>query len=150
MIFTETKMNLFDVDENYYLAHCISSDFALGAGIAKEFRTRGVAKTLENCYPKFYWHNKGYCLYTPMEGCKGVYNLVTKENYWGKPTYNTLISALVDLKKQILQNRSVFGEIKLAMPMIGCGLDKLEWVRVKEIICDLFSDTDIEITICYL
>ena len=41
MNLTEKKMNLFDVPENCYLVECISSDFALGAGIAKEFRKRG-------------------------------------------------------------------------------------------------------------
>ena len=36
MRLVEEKRDLFDVSEDYYLAHCISADFALGAGIAKE------------------------------------------------------------------------------------------------------------------
>ena len=43
-----------------------------------------------------------------------------------------------------------FGITKLAMPLIGCGLDKLEWNRVKDVIEDVFDDTDVEILICYL
>ncbi len=38
----------------------------------------------------------------------------------------------------------------LAMPKIGCGLDKLQWSKVREIICDVFKDVDIEILVCYL
>ena len=39
---------------------------------------------------------------------------------------------------------------KIAMPMIGCGLDKLEWDRVSQIIKNIFGDTDMEILICRL
>ena len=35
MIYKEEKMNLFEAPEDYALVHCISADFALGAGIAK-------------------------------------------------------------------------------------------------------------------
>ena len=36
----EVKRDLFTASDNYALAHCISADFALGAGIAKEFDRR--------------------------------------------------------------------------------------------------------------
>lgn len=38
--------------------------------------------------------------------------------------------------------------VKLAMPRIGCGLDKLEWSKVKAIIEEVFADTDVEILVC--
>ena len=37
---------------------------------------------------------------------------------------------------------------KVAMPVIGCGLDKLEWYKVSGIIKEVFADTDIEILVC--
>lgn len=37
--------NLFDCPKDYYLAHCISGDYALGAGIAKEFVHRYNMRT---------------------------------------------------------------------------------------------------------
>ena len=37
MNYMETRGDLFAVPQGYYLAHCISGDFALGAGIAKQF-----------------------------------------------------------------------------------------------------------------
>ena len=37
---------------------------------------------------------------------------------------------------------------KIAMPMIGCGLDKLNWDKVSQIIKETFKDTDIEILVC--
>jgi hypothetical protein len=36
------------------------------------------------------------------------------------------------------------------MPEIGCGLDKLQWGKVKEIINNEFYNTPIEITVCRL
>lgn len=35
------------------------------------------------------------------------------------------------------------------MPRIGCELDKLNWDKVKEIIQEVFVDTDVEILVCY-
>lgn len=37
MTFTEVQEDLFLAPQGYYLVHCISGDYALGAGIAKQF-----------------------------------------------------------------------------------------------------------------
>jgi hypothetical protein len=42
------------------------------------------------------------------------------------------------------------GITKVAMPRIGCGLDRLQWGIVREIILEVFEDTDLEIVICVL
>lgn len=42
------------------------------------------------------------------------------------------------------------GVKKLAIPRLGCGLDKLRWDKVSEMIEDVFSDSGIEITVYYL
>ena len=42
------------------------------------------------------------------------------------------------------------GQTKVAMPLIGCGLDRLEWDKVKTIIAQTFNDTDIEVLVCKL
>lgn len=36
------------------------------------------------------------------------------------------------------------------MPKIGCGLDRLQWGKVREIIKEIFGDLDIEVRVCYL
>lgn len=36
---------------------------------------------------------------------------------------------------------------KLAIPQIGCGLDKLRWVDVRDLLGDVFSPTEIEIVV---
>lgn len=144
MTLFEVKMNLFDSKPSVYLAHCISADFAMGAGIAKQFTERGVKDYLQLNYMKDVWNNKGYALYASIEGYKGVYNLVTKEKYWMKPTYKTLRQSLEHLKNQIPDGAM------LNMPCIGTGLDKLDWEIVRGIIANTFADKDIKITICKL
>ena len=38
---------------------------------------------------------------------------------------------------------------RIAMPRIGCGLDRLKWPLVRALIKDVFRDEDIEILVCY-
>jgi hypothetical protein len=54
MIYKEEIRDLFSVSEDYYLAHCISADFALGAGIAVEFVKRfNMRKKLQTCFDDY-------------------------------------------------------------------------------------------------
>lgn len=145
MIYVEEKRDLFLVSEDYYLAHCISADFGMGKGIVIEFNKRfNMKHKLQSKYPDYLneWNSKvceGDCI---MEG--RVLNLITKERYFHKPTYQSLKSALAAMKK-ICEKESI---IKIAMPIIGCGLDKLSWNKVSEIIKEIFGNSDIEILVC--
>jgi hypothetical protein len=38
----------------------------------------------------------------------------------------------------------------LALPKIGCGLDRLSWDRVSQMIRSIFKEVEIEITVYYL
>lgn len=140
MTYTEVQGNLFDEEKDYTLVHCISADFALGAGIAKQFAAMGVKKQLKKQYSANKWRGKGYCLMVTAGGYN-VANLVTKEICYNKPTLDNLVSALVDLKAQIGQKKIT----KLAMPQIGCGLDKLKWSEVSAAIKEIFENEDIDI-----
>lgn len=146
MTFTEEKGALFaeEILAEYALCHCISSDFALGAGIAKAFAKMGVKKALCERFAKN-WQGRGYCLITETNGVT-VGNLVTKERYFHKPTLETLRQALEDFCAQALEMKLT----KIAMPKIGCGLDKLQWENVRGIIKDIFGETDLDIFVAYL
>lgn len=137
MTFTEIKGNLFDrkLYPSEYYVHCISGDYACGAGIAKEFNKR--------------YNLSLRLLDLPRTSCMiidDVISLVTKPKYWQKPTYDSLSKALVDLKEFCISDL-----VKtLVMPKIGCGLDRLSWNNVKKILKEIFEDTDINIEIYYL
>lgn len=148
MILKEEQRNLFTVPKDYILVHCISADFVMGAGIAEEFTKRGVKKALQESIHYYSSIDKvGKCFVTFATGWRAECNLVTKEKYWNKPTYKTLRTSLKAVKTYLLIP-SQHETIKLAMPRIGCGLDRLKWNKVKEIIEEVFADTDIEILVC--
>lgn len=150
MILNEEQRDLFTVPHGYWLAHCISADFALGAGIAKQVEERyGMKKMLRLT------HGDGepgretwdFAIWGPAcLSCSNVLNLVTKEKCFHKPTLDTLRTALEDMKLVCFEK----GVTKVAMPRIGCGLDRLDWDDVLPMIEDIFEDTDIEILICTL
>jgi hypothetical protein len=137
MKLTEERCDLFSVGGDYYLAHCIASDLALGAGIAVPMqKIYGLRTRLQTC---------GISLMSPTCILTGrVFNLITKSKSRGKPTYLTLLAALEKMMVIAVQNNIK----KIAMPRIGCGLDKLEWDRVKSLIEKVFQGKDIEILVC--
>lgn len=145
MIYNEKVMDLFSVSDDYYFAQCISADFAMGKGIAVEFNNRFNVKVhLKQRYADYlyiynYEQRIGDCI---LDG--RVLNLITKERYYQKPTYNSITIALLTMSS-ICRSKGIK---KVAMPLIGCGLDRLEWLRVSGIIQDIFKDMDIEILIC--
>ncbi len=146
MIFREEQGDLFseEIMSEYALCHCISSDFALGAGIAKAFAAMGVKRKLCAEFSKL-WEGRGYCLFVETGGVL-VANLVTKQRYFQKPTLETLRQSLESLREQAAERNLK----KLAMPKIGCGLDKLKWEDVSVAIKDIFGETDIEILVRFI
>ena len=75
-----------------------------------------------------------------------IFNMITKELHYDLPTMETMRWTLESLRRLCDQ----FGVKELAMPRIGCGLDKLEWRRVRRMIEDVFGDSDVEISVFYL
>lgn len=140
---TIEKRDLFTVSQGYYLAHCISADFTLGAGIAKKF---------DEVYNMRFKLFRDYD--QEVDDCKefvgeallidNVFNLVTKVRYFHKPTYDTLRDSLKSMKAQC-EDMAV---TKVAMPKIGCGLDRLDWNQVYEMIEEIFEDSNVDILIC--
>lgn len=139
MTFTEIHGNLFDrqLEEGEYYVHCISRDYACGAGIAKEFNKRYDLTQRLRTQP---WAE--LCMKVD-----NVFNLVTKRCYWQKPTMKSLEDSLNQLKFHC--TKAVVTKT-LVMPRIGCGLDKLNWNEVQELIKDTFKDTNINIEVYYL
>lgn len=146
MIIEERKMNLFDCECDAYI-HCISQDCAMGKGIAKTFKKeypymkRALIKDISETKSEYPFS----IIYFGREK-PNVINMVTKEKYYHKPTYESFSSALSDVKCIC----EYFNFKTIAMPKIGCGLDRLEWDKVKRMIEEMFKDMNINIIVCYL
>lgn len=79
-------------------------------------------------------------------GHRFIYYLVTKAIYNYKPTYDNLRLSLVSMRDHCIAN----GVMRLGIPRLGCGLDKLDWRRVSAMIKEVFMKTKIAITVFYV
>ena len=147
MKYKEIHKNVFTMGDDYHLAHCIASDFGMGAGIAVQFQKKYSLRNKLKIHSKDWDTSPGTCCLIGK-----VFNLITKSRSYGKPTYASLESSLFNMKSIIDQfNEISFGSdkiSKIAMPKIGCGLDRLQWGKVKEMIHIIFGEDDIEIVVC--
>lgn len=133
--------DLFDVARQRCasLAHCVACDLRMGAGIAVQFRVRyGAADKplLHQCA------NVGACGVRTVAGNLRVYYLVTKRHSLGKPTLATLEAALCSLRRATAGAARV-----IAMPRIGCGLDRLAWPDVARLINKVFEHRNVHIIV---
>jgi hypothetical protein len=120
------------------LAHCVSSDFKMSRGVALEISHKYPAmKRMSPDTPSPHLIGKTMGYKIPGQE-KWIFNIVTKEKYTDKPTYEDFIKAIASLKEQVTRLKIT----RLNMPMIGCGIDRLNWQYVRDILERAFSDTD--------
>lgn len=139
--------------DNSVIAHAISVDTAMGAGVVVPIKK--AHPNLKNECSKYSKVNSGNVIGTAfrfVDETGTVYNLFTKKHVVQKAgigmTYEDYIKnlkdSLIDLRKQMVIN----GEHNLAMPQVGCGLDRCKWEDVEEVIIDTFKETDFIILVC--
>ena len=127
------------------VAHCISGDCAMGAGIARaldvEFGMRQCVLAIPDRLRAV-----GNAIEVRTPSGASIFNLVTKATHSELPTYAALGMALESLRfacdKQGLE--------LVVMPRLGCGIDRLEWSEVLPLIVETFSGCAAEARICYL
>jgi hypothetical protein len=143
---TEVSGTVFDADNSFAVAHCVSVDCAMGVTYSGKL-IPCIALTLRELYPDI----PEFCLSKNpklgdailYESDIKIFNLFTKFEYFRKPSYQTLEDSLHSMKEIALDK----GITKIAMPRIGTGLDLLYWPNVKFSIMRVFGESDIEIKI---
>lgn len=168
ILLEEVDTFLFNMPSEFALGHCVSKDMRMSAGIALNFKL--VYKS--NCFKivitmrdilnvykiNYYFRSTfgrigelmdqkcsvGNVAYLKHNG-RFVYYLITKERCYFKPTYDTITAAINYLRDLIVKHDVK----KLAIPRIGCGLDKLHWPTVKDIIEKAFKGVECNIKVCH-
>jgi O-acetyl-ADP-ribose deacetylase (regulator of RNase III) len=156
MIYKEVQRDMMQSPIDYVFAHNIDAgETAMGAGVALVL-CRAFPGLRHHCqtFASEHNHEVGHtCRYVSDTG-RVVYNMYTKPHVWnsvirGMTTeqyHNNQRKCLENLKQQMIAN----GETKLVMPKIASGLDRCVWSEIREIIHEVFEDSDIEIVICYI
>lgn len=148
----ENKINLFQVDNKYYLAHCIDKTASMGISpttgkkypymMAYKINCKYNHKSkLQKILKEYNEHNFPRCILLD-----NVFHLITKSKHYLKPSYSTLRSSLEQMKCICIDKNIKY----VAMPRIASCSDKLHWNKVREVIKSVFKNVDIEILICYL
>lgn len=89
-----------------------------------------------------------------------IYYLITKQQSWGKPTYQLLHSSLSAMQQHMVRDMTVYNNYhsfplrqakhnvtRLALPRIGCGLDGLNWTKVRDMLAEVFQADATELTV---
>lgn len=136
MTITEVNGNLFSMEGfGVHYVQCISADFSMNQGIAVQFNRR---KDMKNKIKALRGDHNDKAIDCIL--IEDTFNLVTKKFRYNKPSYETIGQALEMMKEICLEQ----GITKIAMPKIGCGLDKLNWKHVEKKLKKVFRSTDIE------
>jgi O-acetyl-ADP-ribose deacetylase (regulator of RNase III) len=145
-VVTECRGDLFAAcPANSSLAHCVSRDLRMGKGISVAFKQR-YGRVAELAKQNAGVGCAGVLDVTHDGLRKFVYYLVTKENYYDKPTYATLTESLWAMRN----HATAHGVEVISMPRIGCGLDRLDWETVKSLLQNLFEDSGVQLHVYVL
>ncbi len=125
----------------YALAHCISADAIMVAGIAVDFcnHFRGLRERVESEV-----QTKGTLIpiYIEEDEC-WIYNLVTKARHFERPTRRDFHESLVKMQDHAVDNAVA----EIHMPRLGAGLDCLNWNLTKQMILEVFRDQPVRLTV---
>lgn len=151
------KKDITTISSDFLICHCISADAAMGAGVALALVRRfpSMKSEVKECLETIPFAQRVSQVVFFVDDISNtiVANMITKTHYWDKSStmpqgaYLDNLRQCLILVKQVMLERNIK---KLAMPKIGCGLDRCSWMEVESIILDVFDGTDIDITVCVL
>lgn len=112
---------------------------------------KGIALTMRNEYPEMYKIYKSLCVnnrlcggmnYIHQAWNKIIVNMITQDGY-----YNAKMEYIESCCLKIINNDYNINSI--ALPKIGCGLGRLKWEDVSQLLKDIFSDNKSFICVIY-
>lgn len=151
------KQDITTISSDFLICHCISADAAMGAGVALALTRRfpSMKSEVRDCLKDTpLCQRVGQVVFYVDDTTNAVVaNMATKTHYWDKSSTMPQGVYLDNLRRCLVSVRQVMlerGIKKLAMPKIGCGLDRCSWMEVESVILDVFDNTDIDIVVCVL
>jgi len=153
MMYKEIEEDFFDAPRYMTLACEVSADCIYN-------KTDTITRVLDEVYHagdelrkmkanrNLKWNKEGMCVFTQSYFNQtpqwNVANLITKKTIDDCATYETIGQALTSLCKRGTR----LGLTDIAMPEIGTE-DGLDWEKIKDIIHDVFKDSNFNITVVF-
>ncbi|XP_067643099.1 uncharacterized protein Targ2 [Eurosta solidaginis] len=132
----EVKGNIFSAPPDFSMVNSTGADFAMSSGIGLHFKCKfGQVRELMK-QNKHVGH-----VAVLKDNNRFIYNLITKERSHDRCTYPVLYYALMAMREHMEQNNVT----KLAIPRFGGDVDRLSWLRVKNILEFVFANYAVEI-----
>ncbi|XP_054732103.1 uncharacterized protein LOC129240370 [Anastrepha obliqua] len=133
---TEVKGNIFSAPQDFSMVQSTSADFAMSSGLGLQFKCKfGQVHELQK-------QNKHIGNVAVLkDNNRFIYNLITKERSHEKCTYPALYYALMSMREHMEQNNVT----KIAIPRFGGEIDRLSWLRVKNIVEFVFANYEVDI-----
>ncbi len=135
-MYRERTGDLFSSKDTAY-GHCISRNARMSAGIAKIIKKK--FKKVAEIKP--FSARVGEVIV--VKDTKIVFNLITKNMHYQKPTLQTLYYTLKQMEKKALEMNILY----ISCPMLACGLDLLKKSEVKGVLRSIFENSPVTVTI---
>lgn len=134
------KGDLFQAGDSTALAHCVGEDLLMTNGIAARFKEKfGHQEELLRQQKRI-----GEVAVLQEDNRAPIFYLITKKRTRkDKPSLQSLYRSLTKMKQLCLSE----GITEVAMPKIGCGMDRLKWSEVRRVIHSIFNNTKVNITV---
>ena len=132
--------SVFEAPEGVALAHCVSADLAMSAGIAVQFVRR---------WPDIrsgYSRSEPGSLHVHSSTRGYIFNLITKERFDDKPSLEDFRKSIVALKSKM----SALNIKTLAVPELGSGRDRLNLSKVIQVLQSILVETGIGVIMYHL
>lgn len=133
--------NILCCPSNMSIAHCVSNDGKMGAGLALTLNRE--------------FHLKNDFLKAPRavgsvvalrRGDRFIVNLISKERYFHLPTLQDIEETFRNMKRFL-----IFNEIHdIAVPELGCGLDRCNLKEIIKILEKVFKNDPLNIYMHHL
>ena len=123
-------------------AHFISADLAMAIGLARQVKSwyPAAPSAIRLRYPP---DIGSVLIYFDPISERYVFSLVTKFRYYHKPTYESVLASLYELREIVIDA----GISHLSLPKLASGHDKLDFNIIFELICQVFDPLPITIYI---
>ena len=128
------------LDSNGNIAHCVSRDLKMSAGVAKQMKARFGGR-----HEMMSARRVVGDIVVIRRGDRHIIGLITKKYFWNKPSYRDIKRSLINLRKYMINTN----QHSISMPRIGCGLDGKSWNVIEKIIDSIFKN-DFNVTVYIL